>query len=64
MALTDTKLKAGEKIVTESDGGGLYVEVLPTGKKRWGLKYRTLNGKQETIRLGDYPAYSLADART
>jgi integrase len=37
---------------------------LPTGKKRWGLKYRTLNGKQETIRLGDYPAYSLADART
>ena len=37
MALTDTKLKAlkpGEQIVTESDGGRLYVEVLPTGKKR------------------------------
>ena len=67
MALSDTKLrtlKSTEKVFSESDGGGLYIEVMPTGKKRWGLKYRTLTGKQETIRLGDYPAYSLADART
>ncbi len=67
MALSDTKLrtlKPADKVFSESDGGGLYIEVLPTGKKRWGLKYRTLTGKQETIRLGDYPAYSLADART
>ena len=65
--LSDRKvkeLKPGEKVVTVVDSGGLYVEVLPTGKKRWGLKYRTLTGKQETIRLGDYPAFSLADART
>lgn len=44
MALTDTKLKAlkaGEKIVTESDGGELYLEALSTGKKRWGLNYGT-----------------------
>lgn len=67
MALSDTKLRAlksTDKVFSESDGGGLYIEVMPTGKKRWGLKYRTLTGKQETIRLGDYPAYSLADART
>lgn len=66
MALSDTKLrtlKPADKVFSESDGGGLYIEVLPTGKKRWGLKYRTLTGKQETIRLGDYPAYSLAEAR-
>lgn len=67
MALSDTRLrtlKPADKAFSESDGGGLYIEVMPTGKKRWGLKYRTLAGKQETVRLGDYPAYSLAEART
>lgn len=67
MALSDTRLrtlKAGENAFSKSDGGGLYIEVMPTGKKRWGLKYRTPAGKQETVRLGDYPAYSLAEART
>jgi len=37
---------------------------MPTGKKRWGQKYRTQAGNQETVRLGDYPTYSLAEART
>ncbi|MFZ5464349.1 MAG: tyrosine-type recombinase/integrase [Pseudomonadota bacterium] len=67
MTLTDTKLrnlKPREKPYSESDGGGLYIEVLPTGKKRWGLKYRARNRKQENVRLGDYPAYSLAEARS
>lgn len=67
MALSDTglrTLKAGDNAFSKSDGGGLYIEVMPTGKKRWGLKYRTPAGKQETVRLGDYPAYSLAEART
>lgn len=67
MALSDTRLrtlKAADKAFSESDGGGLYIEVMPTGKKRWGLKYRTLAAKQETMRLGDYPAYSLSEART
>jgi len=66
MALSDTKLrnlKPKEKAFSESDGGGLSIEVLPSGKKRWGLRYR-LADKQETIRLGDYPAYGLAEART
>lgn len=67
MSLTDTRLrnlKPDTKAFSKSDGGGLYIEVMPTGNKRWGLKYRTLHGKQETIRLGGYPAYSLAEART
>ena len=66
MALLDTKLrnlKPREKAFSESDGGGLSIEVLPSGKKRWGLRYRLAN-KQETVRLGDYPAYGLAEART
>lgn len=65
MALTDValrKLKTEETARSISDGGGLYIESLPSGKKRWGMKYR-FNGKQETARLGDYPAFSLADAR-
>ncbi|AAZ98776.1 putative phage integrase [Thiobacillus denitrificans ATCC 25259] len=67
MALSDSKLrtlKPADRVFSESDGGGLYIEIMPTGKRRWGLKYRIPTGKQETIRLGDYPAYSLADART
>jgi integrase len=67
MALNDVRLrtlKPAEKAYCESDGGGLHVEILPTGKKRWGLKYRAANRKQETVRLGDYPTYSLAEARS
>jgi hypothetical protein len=65
MALTDTKLrklKPREQTFSESDGGGLFIEVTSSGKKGWGLRYR-LAGKQEKARLGEYPAYSLAEAR-
>ena len=66
MALSDTKLrnlKPGEKTYREADEGGLFVDVSPKGKKTWGLRYWR-NGKQEKITLGDYPTYSLAEART
>ncbi|RDE48842.1 MAG: DUF4102 domain-containing protein, partial [Candidatus Accumulibacter meliphilus] len=65
MALTDTKLKSikpGDKAYQESDGGGLFVEVMPGGSKVWRIRYR-LAGKQEKLTLGEYPAYSLAEAR-
>lgn len=69
MALSDTKLrtlKAGDKAFSESDGGGLFVEVMPGGAKVWRMRYR-IGGqgtKQEKITLGDYPTYSLAEARS
>ncbi|NCS66615.1 MAG: integrase [Hydrogenophilaceae bacterium CG1_02_62_390] len=66
MALSDTKLrnlKPSEKTYREADQGGLFVDVSPKGKKAWGLRYWR-NGKQERIGLGDYPTYSLAEART
>ena len=44
------------------DGGGLYLEVLPTGSKLWRIKYRYL-GKERRLSLGAYPVVSLADAR-
>ena len=66
MALSDAKLrnlKPAERVFSESDGGGLFVEVMPGGTKVWRMRYR-LAGKQEKITLGDYPTYSLAEART
>ncbi len=65
MALTDTRLKnikPGDKVFQESDGGGLFVEIMTGGAKVWRIRYR-LAGKQEKMTLGEYPAYSLAEAR-
>jgi integrase len=65
MALTDTRLrtlKPREKAYQEADEGGLFVQVLPGGSKPWRLRYR-LAGKQEKVTLGEYPTYSLAEAR-
>lgn len=66
MALSDTRLrtmKPKARAFSESDGGGLFIQVSPTGAKSWGLRY-WLNGKQERIGLGTYPTYPLADARS
>ncbi|MFC4160409.1 tyrosine-type recombinase/integrase [Chitinimonas lacunae] len=65
MPLTDTALKAlkpKDKPYTVSDERGLYVEVFPTGGVVWRYRYR-LNGKQEKLTLGKYPALSLKNAR-
>ncbi len=66
MALTDTKLrtmKPRDKAYQEADSGGLFIDVLPGGSKVWRLRYR-LNGKQEKVTLGDYPAFALSEARS
>ena len=63
--LTFAKIKASkpkEKLYKLSDGGGLSLWIYPTGKKRWAFKYRE-DGKQKNAYLGEYPAYSLSDAR-
>ena len=65
MPLSDTKLrnlKAKEKAYQVADSRGLFVEVMPGGKKAWRLRYR-LNGRQEKVTLGEYPSYTLAEAR-
>jgi integrase len=65
MALTDTALKAlkpKDKPYTLADGRGLYVEVFPTGGIVWRYRYR-INGKQEKLTLGKYPALTLKNAR-
>jgi len=65
MALADTKLrnlKPKAEPYTVADGGSLFVEVMPGGTLAWRLRYRLL-GKQEKVTLGEYPTWSIAEAR-
>lgn len=68
MALTDKQLKSlqadGRRRKYSDAGGvpGLYIEVSPTGRKWWRLKFR-MDGKERLLALGVYPAVSLKDAR-
>ncbi|MFA6232494.1 MAG: integrase arm-type DNA-binding domain-containing protein [Rhodanobacter sp.] len=65
MALSDAairKSKPAEKSQRLFDGGGLYLEVAPSGGKWWRLKYR-FGGKEKRLSLGTYPDTGLADAR-
>ena len=65
MPLTDTAVrtaKPGAKPVKMFDGGGLYLEVAPSGGKWWRLKYR-VGGKEKRISLGVYPDVGLKQAR-
>jgi integrase len=55
-------LKGGERTSKHFDGGGLYLEVTPTGSKLWRLKYR-FGGKEKRLALGAYPLVALQDAR-
>lgn len=69
MALNDVKLrnlKSGGKAYQEADSGGLFVHAQPGGTKTFRLRYRVggREAKQEQITLGEYPTYSLAEARS
>jgi hypothetical protein len=44
------------------DGGGLFLALMPSGSKKWRMKYR-FNGKENLLTFGDYPTVTLADAR-
>ena len=54
--------KPGTRTRKMFDGGGLFLEVAPSGGKWWWLKYR-FAGKEERISLGVYPDVSLREAR-
>lgn len=54
--------KPKEKQQKLSDGGGLYLLVLPSGGKSWRLAYR-FDGKQKSLALGKYPKVTLVAAR-
>lgn len=63
--LTDVairKLTPKAKTFRRSDGGGLYLAVLPSGVRSWQYRFE-LGGKEGTFTIGKYPRTSLADAR-
>lgn len=65
MPLTDSALrnaKPQEKQYKLSDGGGMFLLVMPNGSRFWRLAYR-FDGKQKLLALGAYPLISLAEAR-
>lgn len=65
MPLSDIAIrsaKAESKVQRLFDGGGLYLEVSPSGGKWWRLKYR-FAGKEKRVSLGTYPDTGLKDAR-
>lgn len=45
------------------DGGGLFLQVNPSGGKHWKMKYRKNDGKEGLLTFGSYPAVSLEQAR-
>ncbi len=65
MALTDTSirvLKPRRVRYLVTDGRGLCLEVLPSGKFSWLFRYR-IRGRPEKVSLGRYPDLSLKAAR-
>ncbi len=65
MPLTDTvikNIKPSDKTQRLFDGGGLYIEVAPSGGKWWRYKYR-IDLKEKRLSLGTYPETSLKEAR-
>jgi len=45
------------------DGGGLYLEVAPSGSRIWRMKFRQKNGKENVLTFGPYPEITLLEAR-
>lgn len=63
--LTDFRLRsavARPKPYKLGDGGGLYVEVMPTGRRLWRMKF-TRDGKDSRVSFGAYPGVSITMAR-
>ena len=63
--LTDTacrKALPGAKERKLADAHGLYLRVLPTGRKSWCYKYRIAGGEKK-LTIGPYPEVSLKQAR-
>jgi integrase len=55
--------KPKEKPYKLADGGGLYLEVMPTGSKLWRMKFKQANGNESRLAFGSYPETTLLEAR-
>ena len=65
MALNDITIRNAKpqlKAYKIFDGGGLYLEISPSGGRSWRYKYR-FDAKENRISFGRYPEITLAEAR-
>ncbi len=63
--LTTVKINAAKprgKPYPLADGGGLFLEVLPSGSKVWRYSYR-VGGKRTKVTIGPYPTITIPAAR-
>lgn len=56
------RMKSKDKKYAVTEGGGLYLQVSPKGKKTW-LHYYKSAGKRKWLCLGEYPGVGLKEAR-
>ncbi|MBO7806127.1 tyrosine-type recombinase/integrase [Burkholderia pseudomallei] len=64
--LNDTRIKALKSKASRypvADGGGLLLEVMPSGSKIWRYRYSLHGKRQPTVTIGEYPAVGLMAAR-
>jgi integrase len=61
--LTAIKVERTNTPGIHHDGGGLYLQVSPSGTKSWFYRF-TLHKRTRDMGLGPFPLYSLAEART
>jgi integrase len=57
-----TNAKPKDKPYSLTDGGGLILEILPTGHKVWRYKYH-FEGKRPKVTIGPFPSIGLKAAR-
>lgn len=65
MALTDITVRNAKprtKPYKLADGGGLYLQIQPSGGKLWRQKYR-VDGREKKLSIGPYPDVGLGEAR-
>ena len=60
--LTARRVQALKAPGLYADGGGLYLQVVPTGAKTWIFRFQ-LAGRRRDMGLGSASVYSLAEAR-
>ncbi|MGE4451191.1 tyrosine-type recombinase/integrase [Castellaniella sp.] len=63
-ALAVEKARPRDKPYLLQDGDGLALSVAVSGQKSWRVRYRLLDGRQRTVVIGQFPAMSLAEARS
>jgi integrase len=60
--LTARRVETENRRGSFADGGGLYLQVAPTGAKTWIFRYQ-MGGRRRDMGLGSIATFTLADAR-